>query len=145
MPHLANRVLVPERFNLDDALFDVPLIPYPGKPIVCMLPGDAKRGEPIIFQGREVQLEVPLDVAAKFRPDIGIIAKWKPRLDPDGDYIYPWDEQLREGMLVAVRPWSGSWYDRSAFDWIPENRWLHIYGGSDYDWTEHILCEVELT
>ena len=133
MPHLADRILTPGRFAAEGILFDVPIRAYPGKPIVCMAPR-----EEVIRS-----IHIPKEVADKYQPDFGIVAAFRPRTDCHGRVMYPHDLELRAGMLVAIKPYTGNWYTHRDFDWIPEGRILKILGTVE-DWSENILAAVEL-
>ena len=135
MPHLDHKILTPTRLSKDGVLFDVPLRPYPGKPIVCMVPRE-------LLAGTELNIHLPPEVADKYQPDFGVVAKFAPRLDQHGRCLFAWDRELRPGMLVAVKPYTGSWYTRADFPWIPEGRMLKILGTVE-DWSENVLAAVE--
>jgi hypothetical protein len=115
-------------------LFDVPLQPYPGKPIVVMLPVETEREGIIKY--------IPKEVAEKYAPDFGVVAAFKPSLDSEGDPTNRHDEHLKVGMLVAVKPYTGNWYTHSDFDWIPEGRTVKILGTVE-PWWENIIAAVE--
>ncbi|HVT12824.1 MAG TPA: hypothetical protein VHE55_11200 [Fimbriimonadaceae bacterium] len=134
MPHLAEKILTPTRFSAEGVLFDVPLRAYPGKPIVCMVPRETER---------ESGLMIPPEVADRYQPDFAMVAKFAPRLDRFGGILYPWDLELRPGMLVAVKPYTGNWYTHADFQWIPEGRILKILGTVE-DWSENVLAAIEL-
>lgn len=136
MPHLDHKLLTPTKFNAADVLFPVPLRPYPGKPIVCMVPVEQER------VSEELTLLIPKEVAEKYSPDFGVVVGFEPRRDIDGDICYRWDEELKVGMLVAIKPYTGNWYTSREFDWIPEGRMLKILGTVE-PWTENILAAVE--
>src|SRR4051794_19659555 len=130
MPHLAQQLLTPASLTADGVLFDVPLRPYPGKPIVCMVPREEER------RFENLTLHIPAEVADKYQPDFGVVAEFAPRYDDRGSLIYPWDRELRRGMLVAVKPYTGSWYTHADFAWIPEGRVMKILGSVE-DWSEN--------
>lgn len=161
MPHLSDRILTPARLTAEGVLFDVPLRPYPGKPIVCMVPRETSAGS----------LHLPIEVADKYQPDFGVVAKFVPRvvasqfgaalLAESGPTLpggldrrpsrsgrvdkllsHPWDDQLRPGMLVAIKPYTGAWFTHADFPWIPEGRVLKILGAVE-DWSENILGRIE--
>src|SRR5579862_3690728 len=100
MPHLADKLLTPSRLSAEGVLFEVPLRAYPGKPIVCMVSrevvlelGDAEHALPLL---------IPEEVADKYQPDFGVVARFTPRRDASGEVLYRCDLELRPGMLVAV-------------------------------------------
>ena len=138
MPHLANKILAPSSFSAEGALFDVPLRPYPGKPIVCMVPRECE----IKFAGQALPLLIPPEVADKYQPDFGVVAKFSPRIDAYGDVLYSRDLELRPGMLVAIKPYTGNWYTHADFAWIPEGRILKILGTVE-DWSDNVLAAVD--
>lgn len=129
---------MPSALDAEGVLFDVPLKPYPGKPIVCMLPVE----EVHRIERSLLELHIPREVAEKYAPDFGVVAKFQPRLDSDGRFLFSWDRELHPGMLVAVKPYTGNWYTHADFPWIPEGRTMKILGTVE-DWSENVLaCAV---
>jgi len=161
MPHLEDKILSPSRLSAEGVLFDVPLRAYPGKPIVCMFPREVSRQ--VEWARHALPLQIPPEVADKYQPDFGVVAKFAPRravqppsaeplpggLDRrpsrsgrDEVYPFPWDLELKSGMLVAVKPYTGVWFTHADFSWIPEGRVLKILGTVE-DWSENVLARVE--
>ena len=140
MPHLETRILTPSRFTAEGVLFDVPLRAYPGKPIVCIVPRELEHR--IEFAGQALPLHIPREVADKYQPDFGVVAKFAPRLDENGDVLFRRDLELRPGMLVAIKPYTGAWYTHADFHWIPEGQILKILGTVE-DWSENVLARIE--
>lgn len=116
-------------------MFDVPLRPYPGKPIVCMVPREEAR------EFEELTIHIPKEVAEKYQPDFGVVAAFVPRRDAEGNIIYACDLELGPGMLVAIKPYTGNWYSHADFPWIPDGRILKILGTVE-DWTENVLAAI---
>ncbi len=133
MPHLESRILVPSAFDAEGVLFDIPLHAYPGKPIVCMVPR-----EEVVRA-----IHIPKEVADKYQPDFGVVAKFRPRTDKDHRVLHPQDLELRPGMLVAIKPYTGNWYTSRDFPWIPEGRVMKILGTVE-DWSKNVLAAVEV-
>lgn len=143
MPHLATQLLTPQQFNAEGILFPVPLASYPGKPIVIMLPIEERVGE--------LDILIPKEVAEKYAPDFGVVVHFQPRKDSDGRVIFSRDLELKPGMLVAVKPYSGCWYNHKDFPWIPEGRMVKILGSAVDgggrlvgDWSDDVLAAVEM-
>jgi hypothetical protein len=90
-----------------------------------------------------MKLLIPKEVADKYQPDFGVIAAFAPRLDSDGDVLYRWDLELKPGMLVAIKPYTGNWYTHADFPWIPAGRLLKILGTVE-DWKENVLAAIEI-
>jgi hypothetical protein len=70
-----------------------------------------------------------------------VVAAFAPRLNADGDVLYSWNRELRRGMLVAVKPYTGNWYTHADLPWIPEGRVLKILGTVE-DWSENGIAEA---
>jgi len=121
-------------------LFDVPLRAYPGKPIVCVVPRELERN--VLVAQHAVPLHIPAEVADKYQPDFGVVAKFAPRLDENRDVLFRRDLELKPGMLVAIKPYTGAWYTHADFHWIPEGRILKILGTVE-DWSENVLARIE--
>lgn len=135
-PHLASTVLAPQKFE-NVPLFDVYLRRVPGKPIVIMVPEDQKWGA----------IELPDEVKSKYQPDFGVLIGFAPRVGYDHDLALHRDFQQaqREGrqMIVAVKPYTGVWYNHMDFDWIPQGRIVKILGTVE-DWNQNLLAEVQV-
>jgi hypothetical protein len=120
--HLETTILPPQKFDSEGVCnFEIPLRAVSGKPIVVMVPAETER---------ESGLLLTKEVAAKYQPDYGVVAKC---VGCEG--LYP-------GMLVAITPYSGAWYTSKEFDWIPEGRMVKILGTAK-DWQEDIQFIVQ--
>jgi hypothetical protein len=141
-------------------MFAVPLRPYPGKAVVIMLPFETMQPRAEFeFQGRKVKLELPDSflyvhpdgrskadgrvVGSRQQADVGIVARFTPERDSKGRIINAHQEQIREGMIVGVRPYAGSWFGHAELPWIPQGRRIVILG--KYGIEGDVLCEIEFS
>lgn len=146
-----NKILLPAKLDIDveSLMFPVPLRPTAGKCLCIMVPDDDKIGEAFEVNGQMVQLVAPDEVKGKLQsrhqPDIGIVARFTPRKDDKGNYLYEIDKQIKVGMVVAIAPYTGVWFMHGdqGFDWIPPGRMIKILGSTDA-LSNHLLAEIEL-
>ncbi len=137
---------------IEDLWFDVPLRPSPGNAVLIMLPHETMNPQTEIeFQGRKVKLEIPDSYydtelrrprSSKEQPDVGIVARFTPELGKGGLPISATQQQIRIGMVVGVRPYSGAWFTSKEFAWIPPGRKVVI---TKYGVEDDLLFEVDFS
>jgi hypothetical protein len=149
--HKEDEIFTPTNWECE--MFPVPLRPYRGRAIVIMFP--VERTRKVTFGDQEIDFLLPervhvddefgardVDMGAKYgSPDFGVVARFSPRLDSEGNYLYEVDKHIREGMVVAVKPFTGAWFTHREFDWIPEGRMIKILGTVD-DIADNIIAEM---
>ena len=112
MAHLTAKRITPEDMDPAQVLFDVPMIPLPGRVIVCMYPAREKSDGGILLEGQESA------VGSKYQPDFGVVAS-------------SGVSELKRGDIVGVKPYDGMWINHTDADWVPEKRQVRIYKDSD--------------
>ncbi len=157
------QVLLPRHIPPIETLwFDVPLRPAPGNAVLIMLPHETMNPQTEIeFQGRKIKLAIPdsyFDTemgrprSSKEQPDVGIVARFTPETrwvrGADGEFVdtgiprTATQQQIKIGMVVGVRPFSGAWFTHKEFAWIPPGRKIVI---TKYGVEDDLLFEVDFS
>lgn len=120
-----------------------------------MLPHETMNPQTEIeYQGRKIKLELPDSYLDKNfasprvrnssqQPDVGIVARFTPEISTrTGTPITAMQQQIRIGMVVGVRPYSGAHFEHADFPWIPEKRKIVI---TKYGVDDDLLFEIEFS